>query len=113
VSCFAPPSLGVVGPRQYGYLSGPSYFNSDLTIYKTFHITEKHSVEFRAAAFNFLNHPLWQFTNSAIITPTFTTTDKVHFASNLATTVPQGDTPGTPDQKEGRRLGELSVKYSF
>ena len=81
--------------------------------FKAFHIKERQTVEFRAAAFNFLNHPLWQFTQGAIITPTFTTADKVNFASNLVNTLPKGTTQGTPDQKEGRRLGELSVKYNF
>jgi hypothetical protein len=114
LACLAPPALGVYGPRQLGYLNGPSYFNSDLTLYKTFHITERQGIEFRASAFNFLNHPLWQFTTSSLITPTFNTTNKTTFAS---TAIDNISTPsqalGTPDQKTGRRLGELSVKYSF
>jgi len=114
VLCLAPPALGTYGLRQVGYLSGPGYFNSDLTIYKTFHITEKQTVEFKAAAFNFLNHPLWGFTTSSIITPTFTTTDKANFTSTMvAPLAASGLTQGTTDQKSGRRLGELSVKYSF
>jgi hypothetical protein len=113
VTCFAPPALGVVGPREYGYLGGPSYFNSDLTVFKAFHVKDRQTVEIRAAAFNFLNHPLWQYTSSAIITPTFTTANKVSFASALSNTLPAGTMQGTPDQKEGRRLGELSIKYNF
>jgi hypothetical protein len=113
VLCFAPPALGQVGPRQYPYLAGPSYFNSDLTIYKTFHIGEKQKVEFRASAFNFLNHPLWKFSSSSILTPTFNTTDKVNFTSTATSNLSSTQQLGTLDQKTGNRRGELSVKYSF
>src|ERR1019366_557919 len=41
-------------------LHGPMYFNSDLTLIKNVHINEKQSLQFRIAAFNFLNHPNWQ-----------------------------------------------------
>lgn len=113
--CFAPPALGVHGPRQYSYLGGPAYFNSDLTIFKTFHITGRQTVQFRAAMFNFLNHPLRAFTTTSTITPTFTTTDKVNFTSTFLNNLNTALLPyvGTPDQKTGQRVGELSVKYNF
>jgi hypothetical protein len=111
--CFAPPPLGVHGPRQYGYLGGPAYFNSDLTIFKTFHVTGKQTVQFRAAAFNFLNHPLRGYTTLSQLTPTFTTPDKVHFTSSFSLSSALAPYIGAPDQKYGYRLGELSVKYNF
>jgi len=113
--CFAPPKLGSVGPRQYSYLGGPAYFNSDLTIFKNFHVFRKQPVQFRAAMFNFLNHPLRQFTSTATLTPTFNTLDKVTFTSTMVNNLSSyyKSYVGTPDQKEGRRLGELSVKYNF
>lgn len=114
--CFAPPALGVRGQRQFSYLGGPAYFNSDLTIFKEFHVVGKQKVEFRAAMFNFLNHPLRSYTTSTTLTPTFSTTDKVNFTSTMnAANLGAYDWKylGTPDQKVGRRLGELSVKYNF
>ena len=39
----------------------PNYWDSDLGIYKSFHITESQSIEIRASATNWLNHPLGQF----------------------------------------------------
>jgi hypothetical protein len=114
--CFAPPALGVRGQRQFAYLGGPAYFNSDLTVFKSFHVVGKQTVEFRAAMFNFLNHPLRAYTTSATITPTFSTADKVNFTSTMnAANLGAYDWEylGTPDQKVGRRLGELSVKYNF
>jgi hypothetical protein len=112
-NCFAPPPLGVHGPRQYGYLGGPAYFNSDLTIFKTFHVVHKQTVQVRAAMFNFLNHPLRAYVNTTQITPTFNTTDKVHFTSTLNLSPALAPYLGAPDQKYGYRLGELSIKYNF
>jgi Carboxypeptidase regulatory-like domain len=60
-SCFAPPTGGQNGNIIWPYIKGPAFFNSDLAIYKDFHIREKDKVEFRMSAFNFLNHPLPQF----------------------------------------------------
>jgi hypothetical protein len=60
-SCFAPPAGGQNGDIIWPYIKGPAFFNSDLAIYKDFHIREKDKVEFRMSAFNFLNHPLPQF----------------------------------------------------
>jgi Carboxypeptidase regulatory-like domain len=60
-SCFAPPVGGQNGNIIWPYIKGPAFFNSDLAIYKDFHIKEKNRVEFRMSAFNFLNHPLPQF----------------------------------------------------
>jgi hypothetical protein len=113
LQCFTPPAIGQLGQRQIGYLSGPSYFNSDLTVYKAFHIKEKQSVEVRASAFNFLNHPLWKYSSNSLITPTFTTADRATFINTSQSNVPTGTTWGQVDTKTGRRLGELSVKYNF
>jgi hypothetical protein len=49
------------GNSGSGIIQGPGQFNFDLSILKTTHITERHTVQFRAEFFNALNHP--QFTN--------------------------------------------------
>jgi hypothetical protein len=115
--CIAPPALGQHGKMEVGgYIGGPAYFNSDLTVYKEFKIVGKQNVQFRASMFNFLNHPLRAYNSSTQITPTFTTSDRVNFTSTLASNIKAanaGLVQGTPDQKVGYRLGELSVKYNF
>ena len=58
LDCFSAPQLGSQGIRQAPYLSGSSYFDTDAGIYKTFHINERNSIQFRAQGFNWLNHPL-------------------------------------------------------
>ena len=55
------PALGQVGTFNWPYIKSPGYFDSDLGVYKNFHITETKYVQFRVQATNFLNHPLPQF----------------------------------------------------
>jgi hypothetical protein len=112
-SCYGVPALGAHGLRQFPYTPGPGYFNSDLTIYKTFHIGDKQSVEFRAAAFNFLNHPLWEFNSGNYTSLSYTTTNKVNFTPTTGSNLPSGQKWGETYYKTGRRLAELTVKYHF
>lgn len=44
-------------PRLFGNLRGPATVNLDLSLFKTTHITEKTTFEFRIEAYNALNHP--------------------------------------------------------
>jgi hypothetical protein len=114
LSCFSAPPLGQQGPRQFPYLAGPAYNNSDLTIYKTFGITERQKVQFRASAFNFMNHPLWGFSTTNDMTLKYTTTNGTTFTPNVASGLPAGYTWGTMDGKSGSpRVVEVSLKYSF
>jgi hypothetical protein len=110
--CFALPAFGAYGPRNYPYIKGPAYFDSDLALAKKFHITENHTVEFRASAFNWLNHPQNDFSGNQL--KLIFNTDYTSKTSTLSTqTVPNF---GTTVQKAGgdsRRLVELSVKYAF
>jgi hypothetical protein len=63
-NCFGVPTPGQNGNWQLPYIHGPSYFNSDLAVFKTFKINERQNVEFRLSGFNFLNHPLDSFQNN-------------------------------------------------
>ena len=62
-SCFKPQPAGKLGDASIPYLPGPMYWNSDLAVSKKFKITERKELEFRASAFNFMNHGLLSFTN--------------------------------------------------
>jgi hypothetical protein len=42
-------------------IRGPGLFNTDLSLFRTFSLTERFKVQFRAEAFNFTNTP--QFNN--------------------------------------------------
>lgn len=134
LNCFTAPAFQTHGVRNFPYLHGPIWFNSDLSIYKTFHVTERQAVQFRLAAFNWLNHPLEQFSggnqlalpfnmdyNTKAISQNTTT-----FGNNLcsANGIPAPScNPGTytpvwgkenyKNGYPGGRIMELSIKYTF
>ena len=68
VSAFATPApytLGNVG-RLLPYLRGPSAFGLDMSIFKNIPVRERLHLEFRAEAFNLLNHPVFDIPNTVI-----------------------------------------------
>jgi len=60
-NCFAPPTPGHNGAFIMPYIKGPAFFDSDLSLFKNFQISESKKVQFRFSAYNFLNHPLASF----------------------------------------------------
>jgi Carboxypeptidase regulatory-like domain len=111
--CFAPPAIGAYGARDFPYLSGPSYTDSDLAISKTTHVTERQTFTFRASAFNWDNHPLATFSSSNELALPFLTNYATK-ASTLSSSV--SPTYGITDSKTGgdtRRVIELEAKYNF
>lgn len=107
VNCFAPPTVrGQNGPNLMPVAYGPSYFNSDLAIFKNFAMSESKSVQIRVQAYNFLNHPLYSFNGSNLqlrfnqdpLTQKFTQTDADF---------------GKTTQKQGARTMEFAAKFYF
>lgn len=110
-SCFAPAAAGHNGDIIWPYIKGPAFFNSDLAIYKRFSITERHKVELRFSAFNFLNHPLPQFnadSSNADLKLNFSDS-----AGKLVQTNQNSLTTGKPLFSVGRRVVEFTLKYNF
>ncbi len=108
-ACFAPPTGGANGTFIWPYIKGPRFFNSDLAVYKTFTINERQRIEFRFSAFNFLNHPLEDFSvggNGDI---------ELNFNNNnsLSMTNRNNLTTGFPQFTVGRRVSEFTIKYMF
>jgi len=102
--CFALGPQGTNGPAVWPYIKGPAYFNSDLSVHKEFHVGD-HPLELRISAFNFLNHPLPQFTGSDT---------ELKFAAPVAgTTNSNALTTGYPLYTVGERLVLLTIKYRF
>jgi hypothetical protein len=104
LSCYSlPQTIGQNGPTIQPVLYGPAYFNSDLGIFKNFTITEKKRLQFRVNAQNFLNHPLWSFYNNTNLSLGF----------NGQTGAVNTPLFGTTTVKQGQRLVQVSVTFSF
>jgi Carboxypeptidase regulatory-like domain len=67
VSCASPSSTGFAALGDIGrnVFRGPFQTNHDLSIVKRTNLTETINLEFRAEAFNFLNHPTFQSPSAA------------------------------------------------
>lgn len=58
-------------PIRDGHLRGPNYWDVDFGIHRNFHLYEQLNMEFRAEAFNFLNHPNLALPNQDASSPAF------------------------------------------
>jgi len=118
-NCFAPAPAGALGTAAMPYLPGPMYWDSDLTLLKTFKITERQNLQFRFAAFNFLNHDLLSFVNNdnnlklnlndlgQVVTGTSCP------LTSGGTACTQTPTFGVATAHVGHRILEVGVKYTF
>ena len=107
-NCFTIPTVvGQNGPTLLPVVYGPGYFNSDLSVFKNFNITESKKLQFRIQAYNFLNHPLWSFPDGGNLS--------LKFSQDPATgAITQTNSNfGTTTAKEGHRVVELAVKFYF
>lgn len=122
VNCFAAPAiggtdmLGQFGGQKYPYMSMGSYFDNDLALYRTVHLHNTQNIQFRVSAFDWLNHPLPQFSSANQVTLRYL----VDYPSkDITLNTGTGGTVsnfGFMDTKTGtpyERIIELNVKYSF
>ena len=111
-ACFGLPGFLQNGPSILPRLPEPDYFDTDLSAQKSFAIHEQQNLQFRIAAFNFINHPLE--TLSSAFTSQYelneTLTNSTGFAQPGSNTTAGF---GTLPFSTGRRITELSVKYNF
>jgi hypothetical protein len=55
---FAPPN-NAIGTAAPGIIRGPGQINSDISVAKTFSVTERFKLDFRSEFLNTFNHPQW------------------------------------------------------
>ncbi len=108
LDCVTAPQIGQVGTRQAPYISLPAYFDTDLGLFKRFHITERQALEIRGDAFNFLNHPLPGYSDTSLVQPRLVTTDNRTFTSQVSNA-----TRGITNAKYTQRTMLLAIKYTF
>jgi hypothetical protein len=115
----SPYSIVANGPTQLPYISMAPFFDSDLALYKTFHITERHTIEFRVTATNFLNHPLVSFSNNNPVTlkyaldPSNPGAGYSYVGSTPAAAWGFTDTKSEPNTSAYGRVMQFGLKYSF
>jgi hypothetical protein len=71
VSSFAQPVGAVFGNLGRNVISGPGYFELDLSLAKNIRIREKYNIEVRAETFNFTNTPQFANPSASITSQTF------------------------------------------
>jgi hypothetical protein len=113
-ACFGAPAVGKYGGQNFPYFGNAAYLENDLAFYKTFMIKGSQNVQFRVSAFNWINHPLPEFSSGNQLTLRY----NVDYASKAITLNTAADSPtwGTLDTKAGaptQRIIELNLKYNF
>jgi hypothetical protein len=101
-ACYTLPVNGTNGSFVEPEAFGPGFFNTDMSLFKTFKFTEKKSLQFRAEGFDVLNHA----------NPTFGLDNNLSLAFN-----PAGQETnalfGTTTLKTGHRIAQFAVKFYF
>jgi hypothetical protein len=92
---FRMPIAGTFGNVSRGSLRGPNLVNIDTSFFKKFRITERWNLQFRAEAFNILNHANFAYPNEIVfsgssysssagaVTNTATSSRQIQFALKL------------------------------
>ncbi len=99
IGAFAAPPTGRVGNLGRNVLHGPHAINFDLSLFKSFPITERQNVEFRAEMFNIFNTP--QFAN-----PSGNITAPANFGRSLGTI-------STSSNFATNRQVQFALRYMF
>lgn len=111
-TCYGMPAIGQNGDYRSPYIHGTSWMNHDIALMKNFKMKEKRNLQFRFAAFNFLNHPLVSFNKSSSADLNLSFQDLVA-GQQIGEANLKNPTFGTANAKYGNRLLELSIKYEF
>lgn len=98
-SAFSAPAPGTFGSSGANSLLGPGYVQVDVSLSRRFTTFEKQSLEFRADAFNLLNHPNFSIP--------VTTLNSANFGQITSDITAAGNASGDP------RILQLSLKYLF
>ena len=104
-SCFTLSAPGTNGTYIFPVLTGPAFFNSDISLFKNFvwGSNENRKLQFRFSGYNFLNHPM----------RTFVAGDNNFKLNFNADGTLANDRTGYADHKTGHRIIQLMVKFTW
>jgi len=127
-SAFSLPGFGDLGAYQSPFnLRSPTRSNTDITLFKTFGITESQNLEFRVGLFNIFNQAFPNVGLGDIITQLQTTCNRRvdNVPNGIGGTangvcdptggyhITNSDAFGTIVNKHGHRIVEFALKYNF
>lgn len=123
-TCFGLPAQGTQGAWTLPDVHGPSYFSSDLSVYKDVQMNDRQQLQLRMSAFNFLNHPISSFNPSNLSSLNLTFADQpcnqttgagcvYSESAAIAGLSLQNSGFGYTPYKFGVRIVEFGVKYNF
>ncbi len=110
VSAFAIPAAGSDGAGR-NIFRAASYWNADLSVGKRFDVTERVKLQFRAEAFNALNHP--NFDNPRDASTGSPSISSAVFAQVCCATVAPPSTQTIIQTGESARVIQLGLKLDF
>jgi hypothetical protein len=113
LNCFAPPAQGQSGAYVFPYLKGPAYNTHDLTLSKSFAITESKRLQFRISANNFLNHPLKSLVTDNLNLQYVTDNPDSPNPKLVPSDFTKTNFGKYTENKFGRRLITLGAKFTF
>jgi hypothetical protein len=101
VARFTYPSAFQVGNAGRNVFRNPGFYETDASLVKKFAITERHTVQFRAEAYNLFNHPNFGFVTANLNINNPTTFGKF------------SQTIGTQTSSGSARTLQLALRYDF
>ena len=101
------------GVERLPYIRGPAYQNHNLSVLKNFGVGEGRTVQLRAEAFNFLNHPLVSFNNNDNTNLNMGNLNFAVAGQPLTSAQLRSPSFGIANIKYGSRLIELGAKFTF
>ena len=109
-SCFAIPTVpGTNGPIVLPEFFGPSFFNSDLSLFKNFQFGESRKLQLRFSGYNFANHPVWSFTSGGVGSSAM----NLNFGPSSTGQSQTNSGFGIAPIKQGNRVIQISAKFYF
>ncbi len=107
------PNPSGQGVNRLPYIRGPAFMNHNLSVLKNFAAGEGRALQFRASAFNFLNHPNVSFNNNDNTNLNLGSLNFAVAGQPLTPSELRVPNFGIANIKYGYRLLELGAKFTF